>query len=133
MNTNLKKSKIVLKGKKIPKINEVFENGKIRSQDYCIESTYKAEENNKSYREIQVTKKACEFIANKSNEEKGIIPTNKYMKKFDRIENELYGGILTVKNLEERIQNIVTKEIDRLRKEHSEYIKSLSTEKRRIA
>ncbi|WP_338658412.1 Rha family transcriptional regulator [Paraclostridium sordellii] len=92
MNTNLKKSKIVLKGKKIPKINEVFENGKIRSQDYCIESTYKAEENNKSYREIQVTKKACEFIANKSNEEKGIIPTNKYMKKFDRIENELYGG-----------------------------------------
>lgn len=54
-------------GDLLDKINGIFENGKVRSQDYQIESIYKAEGNNKSYREFQVSKKACEFIANKSN------------------------------------------------------------------
>ena len=68
---------------KIDKINEVFENGKIRSQDYWIESTYKVEGNNKSYKEYLVSKKGCEFIANKSTGEKGIIFTHRYMERFE--------------------------------------------------
>ncbi|CEQ09715.1 antirepressor protein [[Clostridium] sordellii] len=56
---------------KIDSINKVFENGKIRSQDYWVESTYKTERNNKTYREFLISKKGCEFIANKSTGDKG--------------------------------------------------------------
>ena len=50
---------------KIDKINEDFENGKIRLKKYWIESTYKVEGNNKSYKEYLVSKKGCEFIVTK--------------------------------------------------------------------
>ena len=117
---------------KIDKINEVFENGKIRSQDYWIESTYKVEGNNKSYKEYLVSKKGCEFIANKSTGEKGIIFTHRYMERFEEMEKQLKGELVPINNLQEIISDTVTKEIDRLRKEHSEYIKPLSADKYRI-
>lgn len=75
--------------KKIDKINETFESEKIRSQKYWIESSYKVEGNNKTYREYQVTKKGCEFLAHKSTGEKGIIFTDRYMDRFEEMENEL--------------------------------------------
>lgn len=117
---------------KIDKINEVFENGKIRSQDYWIESTYKVEGNNKSYKEYLVSKKGCEFIANKSTGEKGIIFTHRYMERFEEMERQLHGELMPVNSLQSVISDAVTKEIGRLRKEHSEYIKPLSADKYRI-
>jgi phage regulator Rha-like protein len=117
---------------KIEKINEVFENGKIRSQDYWVESFYKVEGNNKSYKEYLVTKKGCEFIANKSTGEKGIIFTHKYMERFEQMEKELYGELVPINNLQNIITSTVSKEINRLRKEHSEYIKPLSADKYKI-
>ncbi|CEJ74257.1 antirepressor protein [[Clostridium] sordellii] len=56
---------------KIDSINKVFENGKIRSQNYWVESTYKTEGNNKTYREFLISKKGCEFISNKSTGDRG--------------------------------------------------------------
>lgn len=117
---------------KIEKINGVFENGKIRSQDYWIESSYKVEGNNKSYKEYLVSKKGCEFIANKSTGEKGIIFTHRYMERFEEMEKQLHGELIPVNDLQSVISNAVTKEIDRLRKEHSGYIKPLSADKYRI-
>ncbi|CEK35477.1 anti-repressor protein,Uncharacterized phage-encoded protein,Phage regulatory protein Rha (Phage_pRha) [[Clostridium] sordellii] len=117
---------------KIDNINKVFENGKIRSQDYWVESTYKTEGNNKTYREFLISKKGCEFIANKSTGEKGIIFTHRYMERFEEMEKELCGELVPINRLEIVIQDAVTKEINRLRKEHSGYIKPLASDKYRI-
>ena len=74
---------------KIDKINETFESRKIGSQKYWTEGSYKTEGNNKTYREYQVTKKGCEFLAHKSTGEKGIIFTDRYMDKFEAMEKAL--------------------------------------------
>ena len=72
---------------KIDKINETFESRKIGSQKYWTESTF--ENRGKQYREYQVTKKGCEFLAHKSTGEKGIIFTDRYMDKFEAMEKAL--------------------------------------------
>ena len=74
---------------KIDKINKTFESRKIGPQKYWIESSYKTEGNNKTYREFQVTKRGCEFLAHKSTGEKGIIFTDRYMDRFEEMENLL--------------------------------------------
>lgn len=71
---------------KIEKINKDFENGKIRSQKYWIEGTYKVPGNNKTYREFQITKLGCEFLAHKSTGTKGNLFTARYMNKFEEME-----------------------------------------------
>ena len=75
--------------KKIDNINETFESTKIGSEKYWTESSYKVEGNNKTYREFQVTKKGCEFLAHKSTGEKGIVFTDRYMDKFEAMEKAL--------------------------------------------
>lgn len=71
---------------KIDKINKDFENEKIRFQKYWIESAYKVPGNNKSYREFQVTKLGCEFLAHKSTGTKGNLFTARYMDRFNEME-----------------------------------------------
>ena len=75
--------------RKVDIINETFESAKLRSQKYWTESSYKTEGNNKTYREFQITKKGCEFLAHKSTGEKGIIFTDRYMDRFEEMENKL--------------------------------------------
>lgn len=72
---------------KIDKINKTFGNRKIGSEKYWFESTF--ENRGKQYREYQVTKKGCEFLAHKSTGEKGIIFTDRYMDKFEAMEKAL--------------------------------------------
>ena len=74
---------------KIDKINKDFNNGKIRSSKYWIESTYSQSNNGKKNREFQVTKRGCEFLAHKSTGTKGNLFTAKYMDRFAEMENEL--------------------------------------------
>ena len=74
---------------KIDNINKTFDNRKIDFQKYWTENLYKTEGNNKTYREFQVTKKGCEFLAHKSTGEKGIIFTDRYMDRFEEMENLL--------------------------------------------
>lgn len=71
---------------KIDKINKDFNNGKIRSSKYWIESTYKQAGNGKENREFQVTKLGCEFLAHKSTGTKGNLFTARYMNKFEEME-----------------------------------------------
>ena len=48
------------------------------------------------------------------------------------MERQLHGELMPVNSLQSVISDAVTKEIGRLRKEHSEYIKPLSADKYRI-
>lgn len=75
--------------KKIDGINYDFESEKIRPQKYWFFSTYKVEGNNKSYREYQITKRGCEFLAHKSTGTKGNLFTDKYMDRFTEMEQQL--------------------------------------------
>lgn len=68
---------------------EYLENAKLRFQDFFIESTYKTEGNNKTYKCYQVTKKGCEFIAHKLTGQKGAIFTATYINKFHQMESAL--------------------------------------------
>lgn len=72
---------------KIDKINKDFGNGKIRYQNYWIESTF--ENRGKQYREFQVTKLGCEFLAHKSTGTKGNLFTARYMDRFNEMEKLL--------------------------------------------
>ncbi len=71
--------------KKIDKINEDFEKSKVTFQKYWTESTYKVEGNNKSYREFLITKRGCEFLANKTTGTKGNLFTDRYMDRFEEM------------------------------------------------
>ena len=74
--------------RKIGNINKTFTERKIASSKYWIEGNYK-DASGKSNREYQVTKKGCEFLAHKSTGEKGIIFTDRYMDRFEEMENAL--------------------------------------------
>ena len=78
--------------RKIGNINKTFTERKIASSKYWIESNYK-DASGKSNREYQVTKKGCEFLAHKSTGEKGIIFTDRYMDRFEEMENTLKQNI----------------------------------------
>lgn len=73
---------------KINGINKSLLNGKIRTVKYWVESTYK-DSTGRKLREYQVTKKGCEMLAHKSTGEKGVIFTDRYMDKFEEMENAL--------------------------------------------
>ena len=73
--------------RKIEGINRDFENAKIRSQEYWIESTYKTKGNNKTYKCYEITKKGCEFLAHKTIGTKGNLFTARYMDRFEKMEN----------------------------------------------
>jgi len=77
--------------KKIDKINEDFEKEKIPFQKYWVKGTYKAEGNNKSYREFQVSKLGCEFLAHKTTGTKGNLFTDKYMDRFEKMKKVIEG------------------------------------------
>lgn len=57
--------------------------------DYFIESTYKVEGNNKTYKCYECTKLGCDLLANKMTGEKGILFTAKYVKRFADMKQQL--------------------------------------------
>lgn len=75
--------------RKIEGINKDFREAKIGVSEYWIESTYKTEGNNKTYKCYEVTKMGCEFLAHKSTGTKGNIFTARYMQKFNEMEKTL--------------------------------------------
>lgn len=115
---------------KIDGINEDLVAENSSTKKYWFESTF--ENRGKIYRCFQITKRGCEFIAHKTTGTKGNIFTHRYMERFEQIEKQLKGELVPINNLQEIISDTVTKEISRLRKEHSEYIKPLSADKYRI-
>ena len=74
--------------RKIDSINEILLSSNVSSIPYWTESTYK-DSIGRTLREYQVTKKGCELIAHKTDGEKGVIFTVKYMERFDEMEQAL--------------------------------------------
>ena len=67
----------------------VLEKGNFHVSDYFIESTYKVDGNNKTYKCYLVTKMGCEMLGNKQQGEKGILFTAKYVERFNQYEEQL--------------------------------------------
>lgn len=88
---------------KIDKINQILTNGNFRSSDYWYESQYKAG-NGEMRREYQVTKKGCELIAHKTEGEKGVLFTVRYMERFSEMEETIKGQIIDYSNLSPELQ-----------------------------
>jgi Rha family phage regulatory protein len=70
-------------------VDAISENPKLGSQNFFIESTYKADGNNKTYKRYSLTKQGCEMVANKLTGKKGILFTATYVQQFNNMENEL--------------------------------------------
>jgi DNA polymerase III epsilon subunit-like protein len=79
--------------KKIDGINEDFRKSKIAFSKYWVESTYKSEGNNKTYKEYQVSKRGCEFLAHKTTGTKGNLFTDRYMDRFQLMKEQLSNPI----------------------------------------
>lgn len=75
--------------KKIRNYQQILESAKLRSQDFFVPSSYKVENNNKTYYCYLLTKKGCEMVANKLTGEKGVIFTAKYVNRFEEMENHI--------------------------------------------
>ena len=75
--------------KKVRNYQQILESAKLRPQDFFIPSTYKVENNNKTYECYLLTKKGCEMVANKLTGEKGVIFTAKYVNRFAEMEQKI--------------------------------------------
>lgn len=76
--------------RKIDGINKDFTQSKIAFSKYWIEGTYK-DVSGKTNREFQISKKGCEFLAHKTTGTKGNLFTDKYMDRFEGMENQING------------------------------------------
>lgn len=65
---------------------QIMTEGQMSVSDYFIPSTYR-DQSGKANKCYNVTKLGCDFLANKSTGEKGVIFTARYVKRFYEIEN----------------------------------------------
>lgn len=77
--------------RKIDGINEDFVKAQIGFYKYWNEGEYINPVNNKPCREFQISKKGCEFLAHKTTGTKGNLFTDKYMDRFEEMENQING------------------------------------------
>lgn len=84
--------------KKIGTINEDFRKVKIDFSKYWTESTYKVEGQTREYREFQITKMGCEFLAHKTTGTKGNLFTDRYMDRFEEMKEQLNNPVNTQLN-----------------------------------
>lgn len=79
--------------RKIDAINLDFRKSNIGFSKYWRESTYKVEGQTREYREFLITKRGCEFLANKTTGTKGNLFTDKYMDRFSQMEEVIKNNI----------------------------------------
>lgn len=72
---------------KIDGVNKNLVAENMATKKYWIEGTF--ENRGKQYREYQVTKLGCEFLAHKTTGKKGTLFTARYMDKFEEMKQEL--------------------------------------------
>ena len=75
--------------RKIDKLNSILNNTNLWASKYWYETTYKQAGNGKECREYQVTKRGCELIAHKTEGQKGVEFTVRYMDRFEEMEKKL--------------------------------------------
>ena len=76
-------------------IKPILEKANFVVSEYFIESSYKTDGNNKTYKCFKCTKLGCEMLGNKLQGEKGILFTAAYVKKFNEMEVSLKAEIPT--------------------------------------
>ncbi|MFD1777055.1 Rha family transcriptional regulator [Paenibacillus rhizophilus] len=69
----------------------ILENGKFRSADFFIESSYTISGSSRLYKCFDVTKKGCDMVANKTTGEKGVLFTAAYVTRFEEYEKNATG------------------------------------------
>ena len=74
--------------KKIDNINKDLTDLNFKVSEYWIEKTYK-DASGKENRGLEITRKGCEFLANKTIGKKGNVFTYKYIERFHAMEDQL--------------------------------------------
>ena len=74
--------------KKIDNINKDLTDLNFKVSEYWIEKTYK-DASGKENRGLEITRKGCEFLANKTTGKKGNVFTYKYIERFHAMEEQL--------------------------------------------
>lgn len=97
--------------RKIDDINKDFGSTKLCHQKYWIESTF--ENRGKQYREYQVTKLGCEFLAHKTTGKKGNLFTARYMDKFEEMKVEVTRNSYMIEDPIERAKAWIREEEER--------------------
>lgn len=119
--------------KKIDGVNKDFTDLKIEVSKYWTESTYK-DASGKENRCLKITKRGCGFIAHKTTGTKGNIFTHKYMERFEEMEKQLQGNnLVPIDEIKNVIVEQVKEQLEKVDIKYSDYVRPLSTEKRRIA
>lgn len=119
--------------KKIDGVNKDFTDLKIELSDYWEESTYK-DASGKKNRNLKITKRGCGFIAHKTTGTKGNIFTHKYMERFEEMEKQLQGNnLVPIDEIKNVIVEQVKEQLEKVDIKYSDYVRPLSTEKRRIS
>ncbi|TAN64078.1 hypothetical protein WS9_014920 [Paraclostridium sordellii 8483] len=119
--------------KKIDGVNKDFTDLKIEVSKYWTESTYK-DSSGKENRCLKITKRGCGFIAHKTTGTKGNIFTHKYMERFEEMEKQLQGNnLVPIDEIKNVIVEQVKEQLEKVDIKYSDYVRPLSTEKRRIA
>lgn len=91
--------------KDIRRYVEQLGEGKIPHTDFFIESTYVTEQN-KTMPCFDVTKKGCEFIANKLTGVKGAVFTAKFINRFHEMEDYIKNDIGLLTSFKEQVQSL---------------------------
>ena len=65
---------------------QILGEGRMSVSDYFVKSTYRTEQN-KELPCYEVTRLGCDFLANKSTGEKGVMFTARYVKRFHEMES----------------------------------------------
>lgn len=73
---------------------EISTKMKIELSDYWVESSYRAEDDSRSYKEYLISKKGCEMLLHKMTGDKGVLFTHRYMQKFEEMERALNRPVL---------------------------------------
>lgn len=91
--------------KDIRRYAEQLGEGKIPHTDFFIESTYVTEQN-KTMPCFDVTKKGCEFIANKLTGVKGAVFTAKFINRFHDMEDYVKNDSVMLISFKEQVQSL---------------------------
>lgn len=115
--------------KKIDNINKDLTDLNFKVSEYWIEKTYK-DASGKENRGLEITRKGCEFLANKTTGKKGNMFTYKYIEKFHAMEEQLQKTtielqVLKVKELENQVKKLeeVNKELEKSTQEAKNMMK----------
>lgn len=89
---------------------DMSENGKFRSLNFFIPSTYTVEGNTKQYPCYLITRKGCDMVANKMTGEKGVLFTAEYVTKFEEMEKAQQKPVTALEALAQTVQALQEQE-----------------------